>query len=224
VVRNLALAGVASLAVAVIGPRLGPGWLRFLFFPGLSWLATAAWMVLGSKVLKLGVRDRLLERVALRPTDRVLDVGCGRGLLAIGAAKRATEGRVVGLDLWRSVDQSGNDPEVTRANAAAEQVAGRVELETADMTKMPFADGSFDVVVSSWAIHNVPSAEGRVAALREIARVLAPGGRLAIVDIGPGRRYGAALAAAGLADVATAFDNAVFLIPSWRVTATKPTR
>jgi SAM-dependent methyltransferase len=220
VVRNLLLAGILSDSAAIVGPRLDITWLRFFFYPGVAWLVTAGWMILGSKVLKLRVRDRLLERLSIGANDRVLDVGCGRGLLAIGAAKRAAS--VVGLDLWRTVDQSGNDASVTRANAAAEGVAERLVLETGDMTRMPFADASFDVVVSSWAIHNVPSADGRRAALREIARVLAPGGRLAIVDIGPGRGYGAILREAGLSEVTTALDDLVFLIPSWRVSAKKP--
>ncbi len=77
-------------------------------------------------------------------------------------------------------------------------------------------------MISSWAIHNVPSTDGRSAALREIARVLAPRGRVVIVDIGPGRRYGATLRDAGLTEVITALDNVVFLIPSWRVSAQKP--
>src|SRR5439155_12638481 len=130
--------------------------------------------------------------------------------------------RVTGLDLWRTVDQSGNDPEVTKRNARAEGVEERIELHTADMTKMPFADASFDAIVSSWAIHNVPSADGRAAALREIARVLKPGGRVEILDIRPGRRYGRTLAAAGLVDVATRIDNVAFVIPTWSVRATKP--
>ena len=90
------------------------------------------------------------------------------------------------------------------------------------MTKMPFKDATFDVVVSSWAIHNVPTAEGRQATLREIARVLEPGGRVAILDIGPGRKYGPALAQAGIAGVKTSLDGLTFFVPTWRVAGNKP--
>jgi ubiquinone/menaquinone biosynthesis C-methylase UbiE len=149
-------------------------------------------------------------------------VGCGRGLLLIGAARRLKGGRAVGIDLWRSVDQSGNSPDVTRANAAAEGVEARITLETGDMTKMPFPDGSFDLVVSSLAIHNVPSAEGRAAACREIARVLRPGGKVVIVDLFSTGEYVKALSAAGLTPVERRFESLLAVIPMFRVTAARP--
>src|SRR6266487_3801412 len=83
----------------------------------------------------------------------------------------------------RSADQSGNSAEATRRNAIAEGVADRVELLTADMTALPFEDNSFDVVVSSLAIHNIPGRAGREKALTEAVRVLRPGGRLLIADV-----------------------------------------
>ena len=89
----------------------------------------------------------------------------------------------VGVDHWSTTDQSGNAEQVTRENAALEGVADRVELHTADMRKLPFDDGSFDVVVSSLAIHNVSGAGERARALSEAARVLKKDGKLAIVNI-----------------------------------------
>jgi ubiquinone/menaquinone biosynthesis C-methylase UbiE len=87
------------------------------------------------------------------------------------------------VDVWSAKDQSGNAEQVTHRNAALEGVADRIELHTADMRRLPFDDGSFDVVVSSLAIHNVPGAGERAKALREAARVLKQGGKLAIADI-----------------------------------------
>src|SRR6266478_5836577 len=92
----------------------------------------------------------------------------------------------------------GNAEQVTRRNAALEGVAERVELHTADMRQLPFDDGSFDVVVSSLAIHNVPGAGERARALREAARVLKKGGKLAIADIRHTRAYASELEACGL--------------------------
>jgi ubiquinone/menaquinone biosynthesis C-methylase UbiE len=66
------------------------------------------------------------------------------------------------------------------------------------MRQLPFADGSFDVVVSSLAIHNVPGAGERARALREAARVLKKGGKLAIADIRHTRVYASELEACGL--------------------------
>ena len=77
-------------------------------------------------------------------------------------------------------------------------MADRVELHTADMRQLPFDDDSFDVVVSSLAIHNVPGAAERARAVREAARVLKPGGRLMIADVRNTRAYARELEACGL--------------------------
>jgi arsenite methyltransferase len=71
------------------------------------------------------------------------------------------------------------------------------------MTAMPVADGEFDLVVSSLAIHNIPSAEGRAAAVDEAVRALRPGGRLALVDFRHAEDYARRLAELGVTDVRT---------------------
>jgi arsenite methyltransferase len=91
--------------------------------------------------------------------------------------------------------------DATRRNAAAEGVADRIELHTADMTALPFADNTFDIVVSSLAIHNIKGEAGRDQAIDEAVRVLRPGGRLVIVDIFATRRYVARLSERGMANV-----------------------
>ena len=88
------------------------------------------------------------------------DVGAVRCLLA--AAKRLPRGRAIGVDLWRA-DQTDNSQQATLANAALENVADRVEVHTADMTALPLADDSVDVIVSSLAIHNIPTRAGSAA-------------------------------------------------------------
>jgi len=111
------------------------------------------------------------------------------------------DGRAVGADVWRRRDQSGNSRAAAERNAVAEGVAGRVELADADARDLPFASGSFDVVVSSLAISNIREAGGRAQALREAVRVLRPGGRLRIVDEGADR-YAVVLREAGCTGVA----------------------
>jgi len=140
-------------------------------------------ILLGSRVLKLGERDRLFKELKLRGDERILDVGCGRGLLLIGAAKQLPRGRAVGIDHWSQIDQGNNNKEATLANARIEGVEDRVEIHNGDMCAMPFADGSFDVVMGIQAVHNIESPEGRCQAAQEIRRVLKPGGRIAILDI-----------------------------------------
>jgi ubiquinone/menaquinone biosynthesis C-methylase UbiE len=127
-------------------------------------------MIWSSKVGKLRERERLLELVGLGGHEKVLDVGCGRGLLLNGAARRLTKGKAVGIDIWNKQDQSGNDPDVTRANARIEGVAERVKIVDGDARSMPFADNDFDVVVSSLAIHNIPGSEERYLAISWRAR------------------------------------------------------
>jgi len=138
---------------------------------------------------KLRIWARELDRAGLKGNEQLLDLGCGRGAVLVEAARRLPAGRAVGVDLW-SKDQSGNSPEATLANAAASGVADRVEVHTADMTALPFPDGSFDVVTSALAIHNIQSPEGRYRALDEAMRVLRPGGQLLIADPWPmARKY-----------------------------------
>lgn len=144
----------------------------------------------------------LLNALNLQGNERILDMGCGRGAVLLMAAQHLTTGRAVGVDLWRSVDQSGNSMEATQRNAIAEQVADRVELHTGDMTALPFGDGSFDVVVSSLAIHNISGNKGRAKAIDEAVRVLRPGGRLMIADIKATRQHQDQLTKLGMCDVA----------------------
>ena len=150
---------------------------------------------------KFRVWAELLNKLGLQGDERILDLGCGRGAVLLLAAQHLTTGRGVGVDLWRSADQSGNSAEATRRNAIAEGVADRVELHTADMTALPFEDNSFDVVVSSLAIHNIRGHAGREKAIHEAVRVLRPGGRLMIADIRGTRRHEARLARIGMSDV-----------------------
>jgi len=130
---------------------------------------------------KLRIWEQELDRAALKGNEQLLDLGCGRGMVLIEAAKRLPTGRAVGVDLWTK-DQSDNRPEVTLANAAAAGVADRVEVRTADITALPFEDGSFDVATSAMVIHNIRSPEARYRAVDEAMRVLRPGGQLLIAD------------------------------------------
>jgi SAM-dependent methyltransferase len=147
---------------------------------------------------KFAVWAKLLDQLRLKGDERLLDIGCGRGAVLLMAAQCLPRGQAVGVDVWSTTDQSGNAEQVTRHNAVLEGVADRVELHTADMRTLPFDDGSFDVVVSSLAIHNVSGAGERAKALREAARVLKKGGKLAIADIRHTRAYARELEACGL--------------------------
>lgn len=187
---------IAILVLAIISGN----WRMFLAVPFMAaFLGSYLYTTLRGKFV---VWAGLLDRLNLQGDERILDLGCGRGALLVMAAQCLTTGRAVGVDLWRRVDQSGNSPEATGRNADAEGVADRVELHTADMTALPFADGSFDVVLSSLAIHNISGSAGREKAINEAVRMLRPGGRLMIADIQATRRHEVQLAKLGMSDVA----------------------
>ena len=145
---------------------------------------------------------RILDGLGLGGDEAVLDMGCGRGAVLTAVARRLSGGRVTGVDIWSTKDQSGNAREVTLRNAAIEGVADRVRVETGDMRALPFPDATFDLVVSSLAIHNIRGNADRRTAIAEAYRVLKPGGRLAIADIRATRVYADALRRLGALDVA----------------------
>jgi ubiquinone/menaquinone biosynthesis C-methylase UbiE len=172
------------------------------FVPVTFMLAVLGFYLQSTLRGKFVVWADLLDQLHLRGDERILDLGCGRGAVLLMAAQHLTTGRAVGVDLWRSVDQSGNSLEATRRNATAEGVADRVEMQTGDMTALPFEDNGFDVVVSSLAIHNISGSAGREKAINEAVRVLRPGGRLIIADIKATGQYYAQLAKLGMSDLA----------------------
>jgi arsenite methyltransferase len=145
--------------------------------------------------------DRILDRTHLRGDEMVLDMGCGRGAVLTAVARRLTTGRITGVDIWSRTDQSGNAMDVTLRNASLEGVGDRVLIETADMRALPFPDSTFDLVVSSLAIHNIRSNSDRKRAISEGFRVLKPGGRMVIADIRATAVYADALRTLGASNV-----------------------
>lgn len=108
---------------------------------------------------------RLVDELNVPPTARILEIGCGAGWMAVALAGR---GRIID-----AVDAVGPMIASTRARARAAGVTERVRTSVADAHQLPFADGSFDVVV---AVGLVPWVAALPIALGEMTRVLAPGG------------------------------------------------
>jgi ubiquinone/menaquinone biosynthesis C-methylase UbiE len=128
----------------------------------------------------------LLERVPLRAGQRVLDVACGTGIVARLVAPRiAPKGTVVGLDL--------NEGMLAVARAHALEAGAPIEWKRGDASELPFTDATFDVVLCQQGLQFFPDKPG---ALREMRRVLVPGGILALNVFGAPNRYNAALAEA----------------------------
>jgi ubiquinone/menaquinone biosynthesis C-methylase UbiE len=118
---------------------------------------------------------RLIELAGIRPGQRVLEIGCGTGELTVLVKRRSPETLVVGVD---------PDPKaLDRARTKAEQAGLEIDWQQGFAGALPFADASFDRVLSSLMLHHLTMVE-KQRALDEVRRVLVPGGTLHILDFG----------------------------------------
>lgn len=145
-------------------PALGHAWLTNLYDP-----------VLRATMREATFKSRLIAQAELRPGHRVLDIGCGTATLTIAVKRSQPEAEVIGLD---------GDPEVLRLAAAKIAAAGvTVALDQSLSDRLPYADASFDRVLTSLLLHHL-TAETKRRTLAEIRRVLRPGGQVHIADWG----------------------------------------
>ncbi len=122
------------------------------------------------------VHDKLIGQAELAGAQRVLEIGCGTGNLAIRAKKSHP-----------SIDVIGSDPDplaLRRARRKAFRLSG-IRFERGYAQRLPYGDGEFDRVLSSMMLHHLDS-DAKTAAAAEIFRVLRPGGQLHLVDMGGG--------------------------------------
>lgn len=201
-IKGLLLGALALLFVsALINFFLFKLTLSNAIINGFWWtsfcVASIFLMLLSSLYGKFVMRDKLINDLQIKGNEKILDVGCGRGLLLIALAKKLTTGRAVGLDIWSRDDLSNNSAKNTFKNAEIENVISKIELITGDMTAMNFNNNSFDIVVSSVAIHNLQTKILREKAIQEINRVLKPGGQVALLDFQHTKEYQQLLSALG---------------------------
>lgn len=119
------------------------------------------------------LRDEIVSRAKPKPDDQVLDLGAGTGLLAFAVAPN--------VDHVTAVD---NSPAITRLleEKARRLAVANLTVTLADVRSLPLADSSIDLALSNYCLHHVSDAD-KLVALRELARVLRPGGRLVLGDM-----------------------------------------
>ena len=171
------------LAGVLAGIAVWRSWPRWLIVPIvlLSVWALASVVVLNAMLN--GPMTLPTERFLASGSGRILDVGAGSGRAAIGVLLARPQTTAVGVDIYSGywgIDE--NTPERFMRNARIAGVAGRADARIGDMRKLPFADGEFDAVVSSYAIDHLRRAE-RPQAIAEVARVLKPGGEFLLMII-----------------------------------------
>jgi len=122
-----------------------------------------------------GARRALLDQAAVQAGHRVLDIGCGTGALVTLIKRLHPDVGVVGLD---------PDPKaLNRARRKAERTAVPIQLDQGFSDELPYPDASFDRVFSSFMLHHLQAGE-KEGTLREVRRVLKPGGSLHLLDFG----------------------------------------
>jgi len=118
-------------------------------------------------------RRKLFEQASVQPNHRVLDIGCGTGTFAIAIKGWLPSVEVVGLD---------PDPKaLARSGRKAERAGVSIRFDQGFADALPYADASFDRVFSSLMFHHLPH-EAKLATMREVRRVLKPGGALHLLD------------------------------------------
>src|SRR5215213_7264681 len=137
----------------------------------------ARWYDLFGSVISFGrdkaIREKLIELAAPAPGEKVLDVGCGTGTLAIAIKPQVGAGEVHGIDA---------SPEMIQvAKEKAAKAGSDIDFQVALIEAIPFPDASFDLVTSSLMLHHLPDDLKRTG-LDEIRRVLKPGGRFMAID------------------------------------------
>ncbi len=215
----LALLGAVSLLLTAFSfHRLDAGLLASIAF-----FASATSFVVGSKVVKIRVAKNFLDSIRWRGDESVLDIGCGRGLLLVNAAKHLSVGRAVGIDIWNKRLQWGNSPDKTMENARIEGVADRVEVRDGDARHLPFTDESFDVVVSSLVFHHIPQAERR-GALNEVVRVLKPGGQVAMIELFHAKEYDLVFRELGMTEIEVSSPRFILFLGARTLKGKKPVK
>ena len=195
-IATLAAAGVVCVILAIVLNALGhssaiptmcSALALILFAAGFLWYLAFGFMTDPGKTQRLHDSFAHQLEALWDGSGRVLDVGTGLGRAAVEIAKRFPEAHVVGVDTWtKKWEFWGMSESGARKTAEIEGVSDRCTFVRADAAALPFETGEFELVVSSFAFHEVRVPD-RTALLEEVVRVLRPGGAFLVCDTFGGR-------------------------------------
>jgi SAM-dependent methyltransferase len=131
--------------------------------------------------LQAEIREGVLSHLDWDGKGKALDVGCGNGALVTRLAQKYPEAKVTGIDCWGTMWEYSK--RVCERNARMEGVAQQVIFQNASGSALPFKDGSFDVVISNLAFHEVRDTKDKREVIREALRVVKKGGRFVFQDL-----------------------------------------
>lgn len=198
VVKNLTIQGLlwslAGVGLQLAHFQLGLPYsliFTYLFYGALlassMLLGTACIMLVSSYFLKPWLVRTMMRKISWPNNASIVDIGCGRGLCLVVAARNAPDCHaLVGIDIWNPADLHKNSQKaafVNMKNYISPSQMDRLTLYTMDARALEFQDASFDVVVSSLALHNIDGEAEQNKALEEMLRITKPGGSIAILDI-----------------------------------------
>jgi ubiquinone/menaquinone biosynthesis C-methylase UbiE len=178
--------GLAGICWWLIGGIAGivVSWGLLIFGAACLWIAfnyVPLYLMMMRQNAPTNHWKTVLVEAGVQGDFTVLDVGCGTGRAAIEVARSFPQAQVVGIDIFHGA--SGNSPEQAQRNAEIEGVGNRVEIKEGNLLQNLYPDGTFDVVTSSSVLHDVHGNTDKEKAVREIERVLKPGGILVALEI-----------------------------------------
>ena len=186
--KNLALLGTCTLVMGVLFfVPLGPLYhlivaLLFMLllisflFPFYSFIMFSQ---KGGKFQEK-IYNLIIQSLALEIKGKILDIGCGNGVLAVKLALQFVDAEVTGIDYWGEEWEYSKG--VCEQNAQTGRVEGRVHFRKGDAAALEFNNETFDGATSNLTFHEVKSAKDKKEVLREALRVVKPGGSFAFVD------------------------------------------
>jgi ubiquinone/menaquinone biosynthesis C-methylase UbiE len=150
------------------------------------------------------LKVQLIEQARIQPHHKILDLGCGTATLALLVKQRYAEATVIGLDI---------DPEILKiARRKVSDSGAEIALHEASATQLPYADDSFDRVLSSFAMHHLTYTD-KQRAVAEVFRVLRPGCEFHVLDFGKPHNFYTLLVSYALRWTEELMENIQGLLP-----------